>query len=70
MAYTLTLKSQSIDMRVIAGVATPVMLYRAYCSCGTWRALNVTASEAREQYDIHMQRVAGPEAQIAREATS
>jgi hypothetical protein len=62
MAHMLTLTSKRVDE------AANTMLYKAECSCGEWNAHNVAASVARELYDAHMQRVAGPEAQIAREA--
>lgn len=70
MAHSLNLKSQQMAMREIAGVVGSVMLYNAQCSCDQWSVKNVTAQHARELYDAHMQRVAGPEAQIARESQS
>lgn len=64
MAHMLTLTSKRVDQ------SGDTMLYKAECSCGEWNAHNVSASVGGEMYDAHMQRVAGPEAQIARESQS
>jgi hypothetical protein len=64
MSHMLTLTSKRVDE------SAGTMLYKADCSCGEWSVLAVAASVARKLYDMHMQRVAGPEAQLAREQPS
>jgi hypothetical protein len=60
MNHTLTLKSTGrVDAK------RREAKYNASCSCGTWCAGNMIASEARESYDRHMQATAGPDAQDA-----
>jgi len=41
--------------------------YDATCSCGKWSARNLTAQQARGEHAVHLQAVAGPDAQDARE---